>query len=116
MTRKYIAPFFKYGGSQKKVVNDFSFFEDLDLIYTSFIIDYKIDLRKDPVDMKTFVLLLQSLSEKTPLMNIIKLRNTSYKDLKDENLKMLKRKYSLKQTEDSKIEALSVFQEMVRKE
>lgn len=75
--------------------------------------EYKIDLLKSNISMKKFLLLFNSLSENCPLNLIIKLRKTPYKDLRNEQSRILKRYYSLEQDSQANENVLKSFGEML---
>lgn len=75
--------------------------------------EYNIDLLKSDISMKKFLLLFNSLSENCPLNLIIKLRKTPYKDLRNEQSRILKKYYSLEQDQQVNENVLKAFGEML---
>lgn len=93
------------GGSGKK---EFDFEVDADRIYASFFMDYGIDLNEQQgrLHWTKFLALLSGLSERTPLMQVIKIRNMDVPKPNKHNQKErkrimdLKRKHALEQSEE----------------
>lgn len=93
------------GGTAKK---DFDFEVDADRIYASFLMDYGIDLNEQQgrLHWTKFMALLNGLSERTPLMQVIKIRNMDVPKPNKHNQKErkrimdLKRKHALEQSEE----------------
>ena len=88
------------GGPTKK---DFDFEVDAERIYASFLMDYNIDLfeQRGKLHWKKFLALLSGLSEKTPFMQVVRIRNmevpkpTKYNAKERQQIQKLKRKYAL---------------------
>lgn len=70
--------------------------EDLDLVYTSFYREYRIDLLSDNLSFKKYKILLHGLSSDSDLMRVISLRSMSDHEIKNPDLLKIKRQVELK--------------------
>ena len=66
----------------------------------TFLKEYNIDILKDPLSFKKYRILLNTLSSKSDLMNIIALRSLNDSEIKDKKLLKYKRSIELKQNKE----------------
>ena len=73
----------KTGKEDKKSERLFSFSEDEELIYASFLKEYGIDLSKEEMHWWRFVALLRCLGTDTPLSRVMSIRMAKPSDIKN---------------------------------
>lgn len=105
--------------NEPKTDKQLDFVIDADRIYASFMMDYKIDLIEEQgkLHWKKFLALLNGLSERTPLMQVIGIRTMEIPKKDDKNsfekyrnnIIKAKKKYALEQEQRS---ADDVFQDL----
>ena len=77
----------KKGEAGRKTKKIFDFTQDAELIYSSFLYDYGIDLESTPMHWHKFLALFKNLSAESPFMRVARLRATDLSEIKDANLK-----------------------------
>lgn len=107
----------KSKGKEKKKVFDFEY--DADLIYSSFMQQYKIDLTEASMHWWKFQSLFGNLSEDTRLMEVIKYRSVKLCDIKDKKQRKfyakMKAMYKLpdnRSEEQKETDLISAFESM----
>ena len=91
-----------YSVSQSKKPPLFSFVQDADVIYASFMRQYGIDLTCQDMHWYTFCALLSALSEENPFAALVKIRSLDESSVKDPSrrakLAELKARFALQDT------------------
>ena len=91
-----------------------SFVKDEELIYASFLMQYKIDLTDAKMHWWKFLALFRNLGKDTPVMQVASLRNTNPADIKDSKIrrKVIEQKHMFSIDENAEVdvgEALSAM-------
>lgn len=84
--------------------------EDLDYIWASFFISYKIDIIHENLKWKYFIILFKNLPETAPICQIIALRKTNPSDIKSISLRKYRESILLKnEKNDALIDAVKFW-------
>lgn len=79
---------------------DMDYNQDFSLIHASFMVDYRIDLKKEKMHFWDFMSLLNGLTDKCVLSRVREIRNMDLSDIKDQKYKndiiKLKKQFALK--------------------
>lgn len=81
---------------KKKVNRDFDFLQDLDCIWSSFYLCYRIDILKENLKYKYFIILFKNLPKTAPICEIIALRKMNPSDIKSIELRKYRESVLLK--------------------